>query len=243
MSFRYLNMEQSVSFTQPNVLLLIKNSEIQKVVTQLLSNEAFHLFFENSPAKALPAVSAYRPEIVIVDNEFADDISATLFHRIQAFHPAPYVEICNRANNAHKTSTVTNTVPAAKISLLLTAVLKSLLAKYPLPSPEQPIPQRRDIVVGNLRIDRFTKETWLFGKKLELTLEEYDLLMYLVINANSVTKPEELLKRVRSLNGKNTGNSVDLYIARLRKLLSDDSNSPQKIRSVEGGYLLARDAC
>ncbi len=231
-----------MSFTLPNVLLLIKNSETQAEINQLLSGKPFHLFFQTDPEKALSSISAFRPEIVVVDSAYLLDLNPTLLHRIQVFHPAPYLKITNTQKLPTHHGNFAKEISAASLRINLAKTLTQLTQAHPLPTPEHAHPQRRDIVIGNLRIDRFTKQAWLSEAKLNLTAQEYDLLIYLVINANSVAKPEELLKRVKSLGTENSNNSVDLYIARLRKLLRDDGPAPEKIKTVEGGYLLARDA-
>ena len=57
-----------------------------------------------------------------------------------------------------------------------------------------------------------------------LTTKEADLLKELCLHKNTVVKREELLKKVWGSNDYFTGRSMDVFISRLRKYLSNDTD-------------------
>ena len=101
----------------------------------------------------------------------------------------------------------------------------------------------RDICLGQLRINRYSRDVWYREKPVALSTQEYDLLMFMVINADSVMSRDDLLKQIRGIEYDGLDRTIDVYISRLRKAFDDNPNTPEKIKTVWGkGYLLPRDA-
>lgn len=74
------------------------------------------------------------------------------------------------------------------------------------------------------------------GETRRLTEKETKVLNYLVKNANQLVKREDALKAVWGVNDYFLGRSLDVFITRLRKYLSEDPNV--KIETVHGvGFL------
>ncbi|HOF19691.1 MAG TPA: response regulator transcription factor, partial [Bacteroidales bacterium] len=76
------------------------------------------------------------------------------------------------------------------------------------------------------------------GKYTEkLTLKEAQLLKYLIVNKNKILAREEILTEIWGEDDYFLGRSMDVFISRLRKYISDDKNID--IRTVRGtGFIL-----
>jgi DNA-binding response OmpR family regulator len=75
------------------------------------------------------------------------------------------------------------------------------------------------------------------SSKEKLTLKEAQLLKYFIINKNKVLAREDILTEIWGEDDYFLGRSMDVFISRLRKYVSDDKNID--IRTVRGtGFIL-----
>ncbi|WP_445454486.1 winged helix-turn-helix domain-containing protein [Flavobacterium sp. 25HG05S-40] len=85
----------------------------------------------------------------------------------------------------------------------------------------------------------FPAENKLIVKAIEISLskKEVELLTLFIANPNKIIKREELSKKVWEDHGVFVGRSLDTYVSKLRKKLSDDDSI--KLTNVHGiGYML-----
>ncbi|MBV9101183.1 MAG: response regulator transcription factor [Candidatus Dormibacteraeota bacterium] len=99
-------------------------------------------------------------------------------------------------------------------------------------------PERsRVITAGDLRIDTGTREVRVGERALELSVREFDLLVYLAINADQVLPRQRILDEVWGYNFFGDENNVEVYIRYLRQKLGDTAH--ERIQTVRGvGYKL-----
>jgi DNA-binding response OmpR family regulator len=85
---------------------------------------------------------------------------------------------------------------------------------------------------------KFNKLELICGKKKEkLTLKEAQLLKYFIVNKNKILAREDILTEIWGEDDYFLGRSMDVFISRLRKYISDDRNID--IRTVRGtGFIL-----
>jgi DNA-binding response OmpR family regulator len=75
------------------------------------------------------------------------------------------------------------------------------------------------------------------GNKEKLTLKEAQLLKFLIINKNKILAREDILTEIWGEDDYFLGRSMDVFMSRLRKYVSDDQNID--IRTVRGtGFIL-----
>jgi phosphate regulon transcriptional regulator PhoB len=90
---------------------------------------------------------------------------------------------------------------------------------------------------GSLKIDFSTYEVFVRGKPVKLTLKEFELLRFMVLNPSRVLNRDQLLDRVWGGETFVTPRTVDVHIRRLRKAVEKDDRKPKWILTVRGvGY-------
>jgi two-component system alkaline phosphatase synthesis response regulator PhoP len=90
---------------------------------------------------------------------------------------------------------------------------------------------------GSLKIDFSTYEVFVRSKPVKLTLKEFELLRFLVLNPCRVLNRDQLLDRVWGGETFVTPRTVDVHIRRLRKAVEKDDRKPKWILTVRGvGY-------
>ncbi len=91
---------------------------------------------------------------------------------------------------------------------------------------------------NGLCLDTTQRTVTLHGETVELTPREYALLFYLVSHRDTVVTRNEIWDGVYEFHSKAMSNVVDVYVARLRRKLHVEGQSPM-IRTRRGaGYIL-----
>ena len=98
------------------------------------------------------------------------------------------------------------------------------------------------IRVGDLVIEREPRKVCRAGKEIHLTRREYDLLEALAVNEGRVLSREVIQNRVWS-DDEAFSNTVDVFIATLRKKIDVPFGQKLIHTAVGFGYVLRREAC
>ena len=94
------------------------------------------------------------------------------------------------------------------------------------------------IVVATLSVDLMTRTVSRDGKRIDLSPNEYRLLLYLAKHAGTVLSRTMILEHVWDMNQDPMTNVIDVHINRLRKKV-DAGFEPPLIHTVRGvGYVL-----
>ncbi len=92
---------------------------------------------------------------------------------------------------------------------------------------------------GDIEIDMARHRAVKGTKTLELTLKEYDLLVFLVNNKGLVFSRDQLLEKVWGYDFAGDTRTVDVHIRWLREKVEDNPNEPKLLLTVRGvGYKL-----
>lgn len=118
----------------------------------------------------------------------------------------------------------------------LLARVKALLRRAAI-HPEEEQPQQ--INVGKLTLDTVTYTATLDGKKLLLTLKEFELLRMLIQNKNRVLTRDHLLDKVWGYEYYGETRTVDVHIRHLRQKLGEHAGMISTVRGL--GYMLNED--
>ncbi|HXZ96411.1 MAG TPA: response regulator transcription factor [Burkholderiales bacterium] len=95
---------------------------------------------------------------------------------------------------------------------------------------------KSEIAYGPLVLDTNARRVRLYGKPLDLTLREWGLLEFLLLNTGKVLAKEEIIEALCDWGEELSPNAVEVYVSRLRNKIE---YSGIKIRTMRGfGYLL-----
>jgi DNA-binding response OmpR family regulator len=90
---------------------------------------------------------------------------------------------------------------------------------------------------GPIELDLAARRATIWGRTLELTSREYDLLAWFVNHPDRVFSREQLLEAVWGSRYFGTARTVDNFVVRLRNHLGDDAENPRHLETVRGiGY-------
>jgi two-component system copper resistance phosphate regulon response regulator CusR len=96
--------------------------------------------------------------------------------------------------------------------------------------------------IADLELDRLTQQVRRAGQKIELTVKEYGLLEYLMLNMGRVLSRTMIIEHVWDQSFDGATNIVDVYVRHLRTKV-DDPHERKLIRTVRGvGYSISDEA-
>ena len=93
------------------------------------------------------------------------------------------------------------------------------------------------LVSQDLHVDRHLRKVLQAGQSVDLTTRAFDLLVYLMRNAQEPIGRDRLLDEVWGWSYAVSTRAVDIRIAEIRKALGEDADAPRYIETVTGfGY-------
>lgn len=107
-------------------------------------------------------------------------------------------------------------------------------AKTHAPAPEEPsgIIEKR-----GLRIDKENRRVFVNGTEVNLTMREFAILYFLVINEDRVYSRDQLLKLIWGENYDGDSRTVDVHVRRLREKIEPNPKEPLYVQTKWGvGY-------
>ncbi len=102
---------------------------------------------------------------------------------------------------------------------------------------EQADAKQKPLVIGDLVIDVEGYESYVQGKRLELTPKEFELLVYMATHRGRVLSRDQLLNAVWNYDFVGDSRIVDVHVSHLRDKIEPDTRRPLYIKTVRGiGY-------
>lgn len=124
--------------------------------------------------------------------------------------------------------------------LELKARVRALLRRASISSPPGEQESSGLIKYGHIEVDEKRRCARKNGRDVELTMKEFDLILFLMKNPGKVYSRESLLDLVWGYNYQGDTRTVDVHIRRLREKLEINPASPQYIITKWGvGYYFA----
>ena len=98
-------------------------------------------------------------------------------------------------------------------------------------------PSAKELSIGTITLDLDARNAYASGKMVELTAKEFDVVEFLMRNANRVYSREALLDTIWAYEYRSDIRTVDVHIRRLREKLEENPAEPKYIMTKWGvGY-------
>ena len=119
--------------------------------------------------------------------------------------------------------------------LELKARIRALLRRTA--AQRQEIARSRQVSAGSITLDLDGRNAYKNGELVDLTAKEFDVIEFLMRNANRVYSREALLDTIWAYEYRSDIRTVDVHIRRLREKLEENPAKPQHILTKWGvGY-------
>lgn len=229
------------------VLLIDDDRKLCRLITGYLDPMGYEVVAAHSGPEGLAKVGEGHWHAVLLDLMLPGMDGFEVLKRIRHLSDVPVLMLTARGEEADRIVGLElgadDYLPKTCSSREMLARLRAVTRRSRRPE-QQPLPQPKDLHVGDLRLQPDSRLATLAGLPLQLTPVEYDLLLCLASAVGRVKTREQLLEEIRERNYEVFDRSIDVHISALRKKLGDDPKHPRFIRTVRtlGYSLLPPDA-
>jgi DNA-binding response OmpR family regulator len=217
------------------VLLAEDDRDFGNILSQYVSMSGFEVVLARDGKEAWESFGREKPDICVLDVMMPEMDGFTLGEKIKEAQPGvPLIYLTAKSlkedivrglkigADDYITKPFDPEVLILRISNILKRAYSSSTDEYKLSDTVLKI-NTLELICGN------TRE--------KLTLKEAQLLRYFIINKNKVLAREDILTEIWGEDDYFLGRSMDVFISRLRKYISEDKNLD--IRTVRGtGFIL-----
>ena len=223
---------------EQHILVVEDERAIASFLRRGLVFEGYRVTVADTGARALDAVRDDPPDLIILDIMLPGDIDGLeVCRRIRAAGEGmPILMLTARDEVADR---VAGLDAGADDYLVKPFAMPELLARIRVLLRRAAGSQSDgEISYGALSVKSQTMEGYVNGEPLRLTLKEFELLEYLLLNREQILTKEQLLDRVWGIDSEAGPGVVDVYIHYLRKKLAP-FGCDRFIHTVRGiGYML-----
>lgn len=218
------------------LLLVEDEKKVVDFVARGLRAEGFAVDLAEDGAVAWDMACASEYDLIILDLMLPGLSGTELLRRLrQRENPAAVLVLTARDSMADK---VENFEAGADDYLTKPFALAELLVRTKALLRRPPANRAQLLRVGDLELDRLTRQVRRAGTRIELTTKEYALLEYLAANAGRALSRAMIVEHVWDESFENLTNIVDVYVKYLRTKV-DEPFANKMITTVRGvGYCL-----
>ena len=222
-----------------NILVLDDEKEIADLVEVYLKNENYNVYKFYNSKDALKCIDEILLDLAILDImlQDIDGFKICKYIRDKGLK-FPIIMLTAKIEDNDKIKGLTigadDYITKPFNPLELVARVKAVLRRYKLYNKDI----SEDVLeIRGLVINKKEHNCYLYGKKIDLTPIEFEILLYLMSNKDKVVSSEELFEKVWKEKYFDSNNTVMVHIRRIREKLGEDTKRPKFIKTIWGvGY-------
>ncbi len=221
------------------VLIVEDEATVAEVVGRYLERDGYKVRRVSDGARAIPAVSEFRPDLVILDVMLPHRDGLEICRELRARGGTSIIMLTARGEETDKIlglglgadDYVTKPFSPGELVARVKAVLRRGRA----------VSENGDegalITAGDLEIDTAARRVTRAGVALDLTAKEFDLLAHMAAHPGRVYTREHLLRDVWGYDYFGDDSTVTVHVRRLREKIEPDPAKPRYVTTVWGvGY-------
>ena len=222
------------------ILIADDEAEIADLVALHLQKEGYHIIKVSDGKAAIQAIQSQPIDLAILDIMMPELDGYEVTRQIREQYHLPIIFLSAKTSDLDK---ITGLVMGADDYMAkpfnpmeLVARVNSLLRRSMLFS--QPAAANKSVLeAGGLTISPDQHTVTLYGKVLELTPKEFDILYLLASHPKQVFSAESIFQQVWGEAYFEGGNTVMVHVRTLRKKLGEDMDKNKFIKTIWGvGY-------
>ena len=227
--------------TRARVLVVDDEPVIRDVVSRYLRRAGYDTAVASTGADALEQAASKRPDVVVLDLMLPDIDGLEVMRRLRRDdrRRAAIILLTARGEESDRIiglrlgadHYVVKPFSPAELVARVDAVRRRI----------EPVSERQPpLVFDGLEIDPAGRRVVLDGREVELTLREFELLLFLALHPGQAFSRDQLMERVWQYSFYLDTATVTVHIRRLRAKLDPEPGRPRFIQTVWGfGYRFA----
>ncbi len=221
------------------VLVVDDEKILAKGIKFNLENEGYTVILAHDGEEALEKAKYETPDIIILDLMLPKMDGLMVCNKIREFSKIPIIMLTAKSDDTDKLigfefgadDYITKPFNIMELKARMRAVLRRSNTSSASSEEEQKIDR------NGLIIDISSRDVYIDGKKVDLTVKEFDLLELLAKNPGHVYSREKLLSVVWGYDYPGDARTVDVHVRRVREKIEKDPANPEFLLTKWGvGY-------
>ena len=227
------------------VLIVDDDPDIRELISDYLTGHGFEVAVAEGAATMRTCIQQRIPDVVLLDIGLPGEDGLSLARYLREHHDIGIIMVSGAGETVDRIVGLEvgadDYVSKPFDPRELHARIKSVLRRYQRASTEAPAPSASDphVAVGQCRLNPVSRQ--LFGPdgtEIPLTSMEFDLLQVFLDRPGRPLSRDQILTHTQNREWDPYDRSIDIRIARLRKKIEADPDSPRLIKTVRGvGYM------
>ena len=202
-----------------------------------LQNDGYEVVTGSNGLEAIEHARTNNPDLIILDVMMPEMDGLTACGKIREFSDVPIILLTAKTTDMDKLmgfdQGADDYLTKPFNILELKARIRALLRR----SGKQDKESTQMLEIGSISLDLDARNAFKNGQLAELTAKEFDVIEFLMRNANRVYSREALLDTIWAYEYRSDIRTVDVHIRRLREKLEENPADPQYILTKWGvGY-------
>ncbi|OON99717.1 MAG: DNA-binding response regulator [Epulopiscium sp. Nele67-Bin004] len=225
-----------------NILMIEDEQRVADIVTKYLQKEGYSVFTHYNGIDGYNAFIDNKIDVVLLDLMLPDIQGEELCRRMREKSNVYIVMLTAKG-------TLDNKIDGFSIGadeyLVKPVSPRELVARVNALRERKDRENNKDVLMfdkGNLKIYPEERLVKLNNQSINLTPNEFDLLLHLANSPGRVYSREQLIEAVMGIEFDGFDRTIDVHIKNLRKKIEEDTKHPKFIKTVSGvGYKLDGD--
>ena len=223
------------------ILIVDDDNNIAELISLYLTKECFDTKIVNDGEEALKAFEQYNPNLILLDLMLPEVDGFDICRQVRQEKNIPIIMVSAKKDDIDKIRGLglgADDYMTKPFGILeLSARVRNLLKRVE-PAKEEV----SSLTIGEVSINRETREVIACGDRTELTLKEFELLTYLMEHINRVVTRDELLDHIWGYDYDGETRTLDMHIKTLRQKLHDAGAQIKTVRGVGYRFLKEKEA-
>lgn len=220
-----------------SILVVDEDVEFVKAISQRLEENSYEVHVEDNCQKALKRIDIKIINLIIISCEIIEISNFEILKKIREKYTMPIILLSKYNNEERRIRGIElgaddYLTKPININDLMLSVKALLRRTYEYENNSNSIISKKEIV-----INASTRKVNVYGKSIELTSKEYDILFLLITNPGKIYNRETLLEIIWGYDYYGDARTVDVHVRRLREKIEKDPANPAYIITKWGvGY-------
>lgn len=226
--------------TSATILVVDDHANTRALIKEYLTEHGYHVITASDGRQALVLAATEHPHLILLDVMMPNLDGFEFTRRYRKEQQVPIILLTAKIEERDKVQGLDLgaddyvTKPFGMQELL--ARVRAVLRRTEL-ARNQATEKETILAVGDLGLNRTTRNVTVGPQTVELTPSEFELLATLMESPGRVFSREQLLERVQGNSYEGVERTVDVHISNIRKKIEPDVTKPRYIETVFGvGY-------
>lgn len=238
-----------VNENKKTVLIVDDEKPIVDILEYNLKKEGYNTLIANDGLEAVNVALEQRPNIILLDIMLPKMDGLTVCKKVRTALNIPIIMLTAKEEEIDKIlglelgadDYVTKPFSVRELMARIKANLRKYELSQDIVSNNEQNDNERKLTIGELQLDLDKFEVKVRGKKVDLTVREFEVLRYLANQPGQVVSRESLLEKVWGYEYFGDIRTVDVTVRRIREKIENDTTDPKILVTKRGiGYYIAK---